>query len=58
MESLSLTEVARKLGISELAVRQLRERSPQSLPTPFARRPLRWRAEVVERWLQERGAKA
>lgn len=58
METLTLKEVAVKLGISELVVLQLRERSPQSLPTPSARRPLRWRAEVVERWLQERGAKA
>jgi len=58
MESLNLTQVAQKLELSEMAVLQLRCRSPQSLPTPFSLRPLSWRAEVVERWLQERGAKA
>lgn len=50
---LTLPELAAKLGLTEMTVRQLRCRSPQSLPIPFALRPLAWKSEVVDRWIKE-----
>jgi predicted DNA-binding transcriptional regulator AlpA len=59
METLPLTlkEVAAKLGLSELVVRQLRERCPPSLPTPYSTRPLLWRDKAISDWSEARGLK-
>lgn len=48
------TELALRIGLSVGTIMQRRSKMPQSLPTPFLTRPLRWRREAVERWMEQR----
>lgn len=46
--------LAELLGVSAESIKQMRSRNPLALPTPFLTRPLRWRREVVLRWMEQR----
>lgn len=46
--------LAALMGISAESIKQMRSRNPLGLPTPFMTRPLRWRRESVERWMEAR----
>lgn len=47
-------ELAALMGVSPDSIKQMRSRNPAALPTPFLTRPLRWRREVVLRWMESR----
>jgi len=51
---LSLIGLARYLGLPHATLKAARSRSPDSLPPPYHRRPLRWRRSTVDRWLTDR----
>ena len=46
--------LAAVMGVSAESIKQMRSKNPLALPTPFMTRPLRWRREVVLRWMEQR----
>lgn len=46
--------LAQLLGLSPDSIKQMRSRNPLALPAPFMNRPLRWRREAVQRWMEQR----
>lgn len=53
-EVLDREGLAALMGVSPDSIKQMRSRNPAALPTPFLTRPLRWRREVVMRWMERR----
>ena len=53
-EVLDREGLAALMGVSPDSIKQMRSRNPAALPTPFLTRPLRWRREVVLRWMESR----
>lgn len=54
MKSISQKQLAERLGVSEIALIQLRSRDPRALPVPHSTRPLLWHEQTVESWTEER----
>ena len=46
-------QLAELLGLSPNSIASIRSRYPTKLPPPFLTRPLRWRLETVQRWIDQ-----
>lgn len=46
-------QLAAVLGLSPNSIASIRSRYPTRLPPPFLTRPLRWRLETVQKWMDQ-----
>lgn len=52
MKIVDKQQLAGMLDISEAVISQLGAHHPQALPTPLSVRPLLWRHETIESWIE------